>query len=244
MADLSKLYVVRGDVEPEYKEKIVEWSDTWHMPDLLEAGFWAATRFRCLEGEPEYLHLYEIPGPELFETDAYRYICRCDPPCGTLKCQNKQDLANPSGPQMIRHFKRGSRMVYDQILTHSPAGTRNHSPGRDGDPVASVPGKILLNIRMDVEPAIERDFEAWQEQVHMPEAKAWPGFISGRIGRRIDSFSTDEPKYLVIWEVENVEAIKNRPPLAERNISEDEKRIRAGVLTSNEAIAVRIFPKD
>ena len=244
MADLSMLYVVRGDVEPEFKDKNIEWCDTWHLPDLLEAGFWAATRYRCIEGEPEFLQLYEIPGTEIFDTDAYRYLCRCDPPCGTLKCKNKQDPANPTGPQMGRHSKPGGRMVYDQILTFNPAETRTFSPGRHGDPGGSIPGKTLLNIRLDVEPSLERDFEEWQEQVHMPEVGAVPGFIAGRLGRRIDSFSTDEPKYLVIWEVESVEAIKKRPPLSERNPSKDEMRIRAGMRNEKTAIAVRIFPKD
>ncbi len=243
MANTPTLYIVRGDVADDAKDEIIDWSNTWHMPDLLEAGFYSATRYRCVEGAPEYLHLYEISSPDFFETDAYKYICRCDPPCGTLRCQHKQDTANPTGPQMVRHFNRGSRMVYDTLMTHNIADYRLESPGRHGNPVGSVHSKTVWNVRMDVDPAVEKDFLEWQEQVHMAEVGAFPGYIAGRLARRIDSFSTDDLKYLVVWEVESPDAVKNRPSLASRTMDSDERRIRAGIKNFNEAISVRIWPE-
>ena len=242
-ATLPYLYIVRLNVEDEAKEKIADWSNQWHMPDLLEVGFWGSTRYRCVEGEPEYLHLYEIPGPELFDTEEYRYICRCDPPCGTVKCQNKADPANPTGPQMLRHLKDGSRMVYEQVVNYRTAEPRIHSPGRNGDPVGSVKSKTVWNVRLDVAPELEEDFVKWQQEIHMQEIGATPGYIAGRLGRRIDSVSTADPKYLVIWEIESPDATKNLIPLAQRNISDDEKRIRAGIKNRKDAVSVRIWPE-
>ena len=240
---LPYLYIVRLNVEDEAKEKIANWSNQWHMPDLLEVGFWASTRYRCVEGEPEYLHLYEIPGPELFTTEEYRHICRCDPPCGTVKCQNKADPANPTGPQMLRHLKDGSRMVYEQIVDHRTAEPRTHSPGRDGDPVGSVKSKTVWNVRLDVDPEVEEDFVKWHQEVHLQEIGDTPGFIAGRVGRRIDSVSTADPKYLVIWEIESPDAMKNLTPVAQRNIGGDEKKIRAGIKNRKDAVSVRIWPE-
>ena len=240
---LPNLYIVRLNVEDEAKEKHVKWSNGWHMPDLLEVGFLSATRYRCIEGEPEYFHLYEISGPEFFDTEGYRYICRCDPVCGTVKCQNKADPANPTGLQMLRHNRDSSRMVYEQIVNYRTAESRTHSPGRQGDPVGSVKSKTVWNVRLDVDPEVEEDFVTWQQEVHMQEIGATPGFIAGRMGRRVDSFSTADPKYLVIWEIENHDALKNLTPVAQRNIGEDEKRIRAGIKNRKHAVSVRIWPE-
>ena len=240
---LPYLYIVRLNVEDEAKEKIDNWSNRWHMPDLLEVGFWGSTRYRCVEGEPEYLHLYEISGTEFFDTEGYRYICRCDPPCGTVKCQNKADPANPTGPQMLRHMKDSSRMVYEQIVNYRTAEPRTHFPGRHGDPVGSVKSKTVWNVRMDVDPEVEEDFVKWYHEIHLEEIGAFPGFIAGRFVRRIDSFSTIDPKYLVLWEIESPDVLKNLTPLAQRNISEDEKRIRAGIKNRKDAISVRIWPE-
>ncbi len=239
---LPYLYIVRLNVEDEAKEKITDWSNRWHMPDLLEVGFWSAARYRCVEGEPEYLHLYEISGPEFFDTEGYRYICRCDPPCGTVKCKNKADPANPTGPQMVRHNRDGSRMVYEQLVNYRTAEPRTHSPGRHGDPVGSVKSKTVWNVRLDVDPEVEEDFVEWQQEVHMQEIGSTPGFIAGRMGRRIDSFSTTDPKYLVIWEIESPDAMKNLTPASKRN-GVDEKRIRAGIKNRKDAVSVRIWPE-
>ena len=237
------LYIFRLNVEDEAKEKFADWCNRWHMPDLLEAGCWSSTRYRCVEGEPEYLHIYEISGPDLFDTEAYRYMCNCDPPCGTVKCQNKADPANPTGPQMVKCTKDGSKMVYEQIVNYRTAEPRTHSPGRHGDPVGSVKSKTVWNGRLDVDPEVEEDFVKWQQEVHMQEIGATPGFIAGRMGRRIDSVCTTDPKYLVIWEIESPDAMKNLTPVAQRNIGEDEKRIRAGFKNRKDAVSVRIWPE-
>ena len=242
MSDTPTLYIVRGDVDDDAKEKIVEWSNTWHMPDLLEAGFYSATRYRCVEGSPEYLHVYEISSPDFFDTESYRYICRCDPPCGTLKCQNKEDPANPSGMQIVRHFHRGSRMVYDTLFTHNIAEYRMESPGRNGNPVGSVRSKTVWNVRLDVDPAVESEFLEWYEKVHLAEVGEFPGFIAGRLVRRVENFATDDPKFMVLWEVENLDAVKDRPSLASRQIGPVEQRIRGSMRNWQEAISVRIWP--
>ncbi len=242
-ATLPYLYIVRLNVEDQAKEKIADWSNQWHMPDLLEVGFWSSTRYRCIEGQPEYLHLYEIPGPEFFDTEGYKYICRCDPPCGTLKCRNKADPANPVGPQMVRHIKDNSRTVYEQIINYRTAEPRAHSPGRHGDPVGSVKSETVLNIRLDVDPEVEEDFLKWQQEVHMPEISATPGFIAGRIGRRVDSVLSADPKYLVLWELESPEAINNLIPAAERNVDAAEQRITDGIRNRKDALSVRIWPE-
>ena len=241
--NMPYLYVVRLNVEEHAKEKIAEWSNLWHMPDLLEAGFWSSTRYRCLEGEPEYLHLYEISGTGFFDTEVYRYICRCDPPCGTLKCRNKAGPANPTGPQMLRYIKDGSRMVYEQVVSYRTAEPRTHSPGRRGDPVGSVKSRTVWNVRMDVDPEVEDDFVQWYHRIHLEEIGAFPGFIAGRFMRRIDEFSTADPKYLVIWEIESPDALKNLTPVDQRDIGEDEKRVRAGIKNRKDAVSVRIWPE-
>jgi hypothetical protein len=214
------------------------------MPDLLEVGVWGAVRFQSLQGEPEYLHLYEIPGLDLFNTRGYRLICRCDPPCPTLACGNKSDPSNPSGPQMLRHVKNSGRALYEQLFAMNTAEPRLQSPGRHGNPICSVVSKCILTTRLDLDPASEEEFLHWQEHRHFPEMMATlPGFVSARLARRMDAFSTSEPKYLILWELKGPEAMHASPSLT-RILHQSETRHMWSLAQNRmDNLMVRIFPQ-
>ena len=207
MSKAPCIYTVRLDTKPELEEKYDQWCHSRHMPDLLGAGFWGSTRYRSTEGEPKYMHLYEIPGPEIFQTPEYRYICRCEPPCDATACLNKADPDNPSGPQMNVYSHNGSRAVYEQLVEHNTSPARTFSPGRDGDPVGSIKSKSLCTMRMDLDPALEEEFVQWHRDSAFARIMVLPGLVSGRLARKLDSFQrgVTEPKYLVILELEDAD---------------------------------------
>lgn len=68
------LLLVMMDVDPEHEEDFNRWYDEEHVAERLSVpGFVSARRFRAVEGAPKYLALYELEGPEVLDTDAYRY---------------------------------------------------------------------------------------------------------------------------------------------------------------------------
>ncbi|QIX28728.1 hypothetical protein ncot_10370 [Nocardioides sp. JQ2195] len=70
-ADVEGAYVltVRADVEPEAEVAFNEWYNTTHLPEVLECpGFVAAARYECIEGEPQFLSVYQLDRPDALET--------------------------------------------------------------------------------------------------------------------------------------------------------------------------------
>ena len=235
------IYTVRLDTKPELEEQYDRWCYSRHMPDLLGAGFWGATRYRSTEGEPKYLHLYEIPGPELFQTPEYRYICRCEPPCDAPACLNKADPDHPTGPQMNVYSLNGSRAVYEQLVSFNTSAARTFSPGRDGDPVGSIKTRSLCTVRMDLDPALEEEYIQWNRDTRFAQIMELPGFVSGRLARRMDSFQRGglEPKYLVLFELEGADALAGLSRLPQDARSD---RMRGAVRDRKRNVMERLWP--
>lgn len=64
-------------------------------------------------------------------------------------------------------------------------------------------GKGLLLVMMDIDPEHEEEFNRWYEEEHLPERKTCPGFLSARRFVSVEG----EPKYLAIYDLENVEVL-------------------------------------
>ena len=60
MGKLPIIYTVRIDLSKDIEEEANRWNNSAHISDLLGAGFLSAVRFQSLQGEPKYLHLYEL----------------------------------------------------------------------------------------------------------------------------------------------------------------------------------------
>ena len=69
------LHVVMVDVAPEDEAAFNEWYDNVHLPDILACPGWiSATRRICVEGGPKYVAIYEITGPEAYESPEFAAI--------------------------------------------------------------------------------------------------------------------------------------------------------------------------
>jgi hypothetical protein len=70
------VYVVRSEFADDALEaEWNRWYDEVHVPELLSVpGFHSATRFQERGAPRRYLALYEVDGPEVFETERYREI--------------------------------------------------------------------------------------------------------------------------------------------------------------------------
>jgi antibiotic biosynthesis monooxygenase (ABM) superfamily enzyme len=67
-------------------------------------------------------------------------------------------------------------------------------------------GRILMEIRVNIAPEKEQEFNQWYNNVHVPEIVAVPGFISGRRFQRV---SGDEIKYMALYELESLDALRS-----------------------------------
>jgi len=66
--------------------------------------------------------------------------------------------------------------------------------------------KILMEVRVNVAKEKEEEFNHWYNHVHVPEILAVPGFLSGRRFQRV---SGDEIKYMALYELESLDALRS-----------------------------------
>jgi hypothetical protein len=68
-------HIVLVDVDPEVEKAFNDWYDNVHIPDILACPGWlSARRAICLEGGPKYVAVYEVSGPEAYETPEFHAI--------------------------------------------------------------------------------------------------------------------------------------------------------------------------
>ncbi|MCG6121619.1 MAG: hypothetical protein MEP57_02745 [Microvirga sp.] len=72
---MPQLHIVMVDVEAGDEEAFNRWYDEIHLPDILACPGWlSAKRYASLEGGPRYVAVYEITGPEAYETPEFHAI--------------------------------------------------------------------------------------------------------------------------------------------------------------------------
>lgn len=64
----------------------------------------------------------------------------------------------------------------------------------------------LLLVMADIDPANEEDFNRWYEEEHIPERLSVPGFHRARRFRAV----VGGPKYLALYDVENIDVFKSK----------------------------------
>jgi hypothetical protein len=105
MTRLPTIYTARSDVDTAHLGRVEEWYAGRHAPDLIRAGFYTAQVYYSDIGAPRICNLYEIPGPELFLTPAYRDVAAKD----------------TDGPAVIALLTSRSNTIYEQLLTAGDA---------------------------------------------------------------------------------------------------------------------------
>jgi hypothetical protein len=183
MPGLPTIYTARSDVDPAHLGRVEEWYARRHAPDLIRAGFLSAQVYYSEVGAPLVCNLYEIPGPELFLTQAYRDVAAND----------------AEGPGVIALLTSRSNTVYDQVLTVSgPGPDRGAAAGPAG-----VAGPWLTTLRFDLPDGDEGRLLEWYEAREFPRLRGRPGFRAGRLCRRGPPHPTapsHDPRWLAVAE--------------------------------------------
>ena len=97
--------------------------------------------------------------------------------------------------------------------------------------------KILFEVRVNIAPEKEQEFNRWYNKIHVPAVLAVPGFKSGRRFQRI---SGDEIKYMALYELESLDALRSEAFKRARGWGEFEPYI----LKQSWNVYRQIYPED
>jgi len=191
MSPLPTIYTARSSIDSAHLARVEDWYARQHAPDLIRAGFYTAQVYYSEVGAPRVCNLYEIPGPELFATQAYRDVAAKD----------------PEGPALIALLTSRSNTIYDQVLTvNVPTASASWaSGGRTGGVTASA----LSTARFEVPESDEDALLNWYRSQEFPRLQSRPGFRAGRVCRQGPPHPvapSRDPRWFVINEWEGVMA--------------------------------------
>src|SRR3546814_431376 len=69
------LHIVFVDIDPKMEADFNAWYEEVHIPQLLACPGWlSATRRISLDGGPKYVAIYEITGPDAYESPEFNAV--------------------------------------------------------------------------------------------------------------------------------------------------------------------------
>ena len=100
-----------------------------------------------------------------------------------------------------------------------------------------MPGRIIMEVRVNIAPDKEQEFNQWYNNVHLPEVTAVPGFVSGRRFQRV---SGDEIKYMALYELESLDVLKSQAYKQVRGWG----KFKSCILKESWNVYRQIYPED
>lgn len=191
---LPVVYVARMDVEPHYRDEFMAWYKTKHAPDLIRAGFYSCTSYACELGGPWDCNVYEIPGPDLFQSETYQ--------------RARMPEHDPKRPEVLSHISDRSNTPYEQVLVEPDPGVVDWATGEHR---GAVDAPAITALYFDCGPEDgdgERALLAWSRNAEFPRLRALRGFRRARLCRRRGSHINVslQPQWLLLIEWESREA--------------------------------------
>jgi hypothetical protein len=171
------LLVTYSDVVENAKTDFNKWYNDVHLPDFVACpGFLAASRYESLQGEPTFLAIYHMENPGALAT-----------------------------PEVKRVWGWGPMAPYLRNA-HGRAYRRTKTLGRvDAEAsVPATPADFVLVTSSDVVSGAEQDFNAWYDDIHLPDILECPGFLSASRYECDDG----EPRFLAIYDLDRPDALE------------------------------------
>ncbi|HEX2173106.1 MAG TPA: hypothetical protein VHL09_11760 [Dehalococcoidia bacterium] len=194
MADQPLLLAVQANVTPEGERAFNDWYHT-HVPHLLEVpGYRWGRRYRSVFGPVKYLAIYEIVDrtwlPRLLGPDV----------------SARPDIVNSEFAQWekLSGLTDTAINVYEQIY------------GLPFTPTLMDRDCLLSFVTSDCRPEVEREFNAWYDESHVPNLLKVPGYISGMRFRLVEDPALDHlkmgPRYLALYEIQSEASLPHLTP--------------------------------
>ncbi len=228
MADLPIIYTVRLDLTPEVRDEFDAWAGTKHIDDLLAAGFLSAVRFKAYKGQPEYLHLYELPNPELLQTERYQNVSKNDPTADKLR------------HGVLNH----SASLYEQVIAMKVPETPRSFPGPRESSIGGVKSRHLITVQMDVEAGWEDELVRWHQEEHIPSLLEAKGMVNARLCRRVAKHPKTpcrDPEWVAMYEMEGPETLQD-PKMRAANETERAKLMHGATSDVRLCVLERVTP--
>ncbi|MDF3319941.1 SDR family oxidoreductase [Rhodococcus sp. C3V] len=118
----------------------------------------------------------------------------------------------------------------------NPIYRSGDSPETVGTPTIEVTRKALIVTQGDIDPANEEEFNRWFDTEHLPERANCPGFLSARRFQAVDG----APKYLAIYEAENLGVLDTDDYRAMKTPSDWQKKIAPHLTQSSRRVYTEI----
>ena len=134
------------------QDEIDDWYDLEHIPERIALpGFVSAERWTVEGDSPFSLTLYDVTTLDVLTSAPYLAI-----------------TGDNKSPWTCRVFPRTERNRYEAVITLD-----KRKPGREK-------AEGLLVVGMNVEPAMEAEFNRWYDEEHVPNLFAIPGVLGAR----------------------------------------------------------------
>jgi hypothetical protein len=197
MTKLPAVYTSRSDVDPDYLDRFKEWYANKHAPDLIAAGFYSAQVYYSEIGEQLTCNLYEVPGLEIFLTQAYQDVSAKD----------------TQGPEVLSRLKNRSNTIYEQVLTVNVPEVR--VDWAHGDRTGAITQPCISTLRFEITEPAEKELLEWYGRLEFPRLQSVAGFKTGRVCRRSGQHPaapSRDPNWMVLNEWVSLDAAKAGAP--------------------------------
>ncbi|HEX2825980.1 MAG TPA: hypothetical protein VHP37_06515 [Burkholderiales bacterium] len=158
------------------EDEFDDWYDTEHIPERLSVkGFINAERWVAADGAKTALATYDLDSLDVLKQESY--------------VSKKGDGRTPWSKRIGRKTELFCRLTAKQILP--------------GDAVAPAKAGGLLMVATDIAAEMEKDFNAWYDEEHVPALSKVPGCLCAR------RFRTDEgaPQYVALYHLQGPEVV-------------------------------------
>jgi len=156
------------------EDEFDDWYDTEHIPERLSVkGFLNAERWVAADGAKTALATYDLESLDVLKQESY--------------VSKKGDGRSPWSKRIGRKTDLFSRLTAEQL-----------SPGREAAPKNA--GGLLM-VATNIASDVDKDFNAWYDEEHLPALRKVPGALSAR------RFRTDEgaPQYVALYHLKGPE---------------------------------------
>ena len=164
------LLLAAFDFRTAHEDEFHDWYDLEHVPERMRVpGFLNAERW-IDDADPKIaIATYDVDTPDVLNSPAYRAV--------------GGENGTPWTKRIGRHANRLMRFVGVQL--------------RPGDGIAPQDAGALLMASMNVDAAIEPEFNEWYNAEHLPQLGAVPGVLSARRYQATDP--TSERKFVALY---------------------------------------------
>ncbi|MDI9979407.1 SDR family oxidoreductase [Rhodococcus sp. IEGM 1307] len=118
----------------------------------------------------------------------------------------------------------------------NPIYLPDDSPETEETPPVEVKQKALIVTQGDIDPGHEDEFNLWFDTEHVPERANCPGFLSARRFQAVEG----GPKYLAIYEVENLDVLDTDDYRTMKTPSEWQRKIAPHLTQSSRRVYTEI----